>query len=572
MRRILFLLVAALIVFCSPLYAGGTKEEVKASTAEGEPQYGGTLTAMLGAASSDPGSPDIADGMFWAPSRWLSPVQERPVRGDFEKYGPRGTNEYSFDASAFQPDAYKTGHLLESWEVGPKQVVWNVRKGVYWAGNRPNVMKSRELTAQDVVEDLIYFSQAPGGKNFKKMFGKIYTTSKYSLVIEYAVFDVNLMYFVGYEDRALIEPPETRAAGASDWNNQVGTGPFMLKEYVVGSHMEYEKNPNYWKTTTINGKEYKLPFFDKLVYPIIPDPTIQTAALRTAKLDFDQTVPALYWQNLKETAPDLKTHIIIGTSGQMVQLQTQQPPLDNLNVRRALMIGTDMEAFAKLAELEEAIKHWYPVYFGNAKVSTPFEKLPKELQELYEYNPEKAKKILADEGYPDGLALGHLTQSGDAAQLDRSELLANQWAKIGVKLEIESKDMVTVREHLFKVDYRHTVMNSMDVGNPLESIGRRASTGAFFNHSAFSDPEMDRLNEAAKQEIDGDKRNALNREAAVFMIRHVINIPLAVNVAANYWWPWVKNYWGEFSAGDGEFITLLAHAWIDQDLKKKMGK
>ena len=256
----------------------------------------------------------------------------------------------------------------------------------------------------------------------------------------------------------------------------------------------------------------------------------------------------------------------------MVQLQTQQPPLDNLNIRRALMIGTDMEAFAKLAELEEAIKHWYPVYFGNAKVSTPFEELPKELQELYEYNPEKAKKILADEGYPDGLALGHLTQSGDAAQLDRSELLANQWAKIGVKLEIESKDMVTVREHLFKVDYKHSVMNSMDVGNPLESIGRRAQTGAFFNHSAYSNPEMDRLCDAAKQEIDGDKRNALNREAAVFMIRHVINIPLAVNVAANYWWPWVKNYWGEFSVGDGEFITLLAHAWIDQDLKKKMGK
>jgi peptide/nickel transport system substrate-binding protein len=115
-------------------------------------------------------------------------------------------------------------------------------------------------------------------------------------------------------------------------------------------------------------------------------------------------------------------------------------------------------------------------------------------------------------------------------------------------------------------------MNSMDVGNPLESVGRRALTGAFFNHSGYSDPEMDRLCNAAKAEIDPVKRAQYNKDAAILMINEVLNIPLAVNAQANYWWPWIKNYWGEFSVGDGEDITILAHAWIDQNLKKSMGK
>jgi len=78
-----------------------------------------------------------------------------------------------------------------------------------------------------------------------------------------------------------------------------------------------------------------------------------------------------------------------------------------------------------------------------------------------------------------------LTQAGAPDFTDRSELLANQWAKIGVKLEIVAVDMVTKREHQFKVDYGHTNMNSMDVGNPLESIGRRAMTGAFFTATSM---------------------------------------------------------------------------------------
>jgi peptide/nickel transport system substrate-binding protein len=573
-RRIFCLLfIVALVGGALPLFAGGQVERKEAATAaEGEPQYGGTLTAMLGAATADPGNPDIGVAEFWAPSRWLSPVLERPVRGDFEKYGPRGTGEYSFDLSAFIPDAYMTGNLLEKWEITPTKTTWYVRPGIYWAGNRPQVMKSRELVADDMVQNLIYFRDSPAGKAFKEMTTKIYTTGKYSLVIETPKFDVNLMYFVGYEDRALVVPPETRKAGASKWENFVGTGPFMLEEYVVGSHMSYVKNPNYWKTTTIKGKEYKLPFFDKLVYPIIPDPTVQTAALRTARIEYDQLVPAQYWQTLKETAPDLVYHEIVGNGGNVVTMKVTEPPLNDLRVRRALIMATDMDAFAKLAQVQGKAKDWYPVYFQDPKIHTPIDQLPPDVRELYTYSPEKAKQLLAQAGYPNGFKLGLLIESSPANQ-DEAELLADQWAKVGVSLQIDTRDMVTARDLRFSQKYKGGTLEGMDVGNPLgDGLVRRNQTGALFNFAGYSSPEFDALADKMLQEIDVAKRNEMIKQAAVLVLRDAVRVPLHVNVGRNYWWPWIKNYFGEYSAGDGEYISILSHAWIDQSLKKKMGK
>ena len=78
---------------------------------------------------------------------------------------------------------------------------------------------------------------------------------------------------------------------ADAWDSAVGTGPFILSKYVEGAYVMYDRNPDYWLTTTIDGKEYELPFIDTVIYPIIPDESTQIAALRTAQLDWWPRVP-----------------------------------------------------------------------------------------------------------------------------------------------------------------------------------------------------------------------------------------------------------------------------------------
>ena len=124
-------------------------------------------------------------------------------------------------------------------------------------------MDNRELVAEDLVADILDFREAPAGGVLKSKTGKIYATDRYTLEIELTSFDHTINYRIGHEDRAGVSPPEMQSAGAKEWKNQVGTGPFMLEEYVVGSHMSFEKNPG--MPVNIGGDEEMITsYFKKL--------------------------------------------------------------------------------------------------------------------------------------------------------------------------------------------------------------------------------------------------------------------------------------------------------------------
>jgi len=74
------------------------------------------------------------------------------------------------------------------------------------------------------------------------------------------------------------------------------------------------------------------------------------------------------------------------------------------------------------------------------------------------------------------------------------------------------------------------------------------------------------------REIDPAKRASMMKDLGVYILGQVYSIPGNTRVNANYWWPWIKNYYGEANVGDhSDFETPLAYAWIDEALKKKMG-
>jgi len=139
----LFVLTLMLVFVAAFTFSGGAKEPASpvAAAASGEPQYGGRITAWWhgNAFRADAPSPDIMDGynsQLW----WLQPIQEMPVMGDMEKYGPNGTGAYDFTMRNYTPRQFLRGCLLEDWETTPEKLIWYVRPGIYWQGR--NVMES----------------------------------------------------------------------------------------------------------------------------------------------------------------------------------------------------------------------------------------------------------------------------------------------------------------------------------------------------------------------------------------------------------------------------------------------
>jgi peptide/nickel transport system substrate-binding protein len=566
--------VAALVVFSLSLFAAGKKEVTgAAAAAEGEPQYGGTLT-FVNRQSETALTADIMES-WWPTGQFLAPVLEDFIRGDVEKYGPGGTNEYPFNIDKMIPLEYNTGALAESWEVTADKIVLHIRKGVQWSGIsiNPGVMKAREYTADDAVFNLkrVYESSMyPEWKvsGFVKSLDSIHAKDKYTVVIETSYFHPEWWWYIANGKGCNQYPPEVIKAGSTDWNNLIGTGPFVMQEYVPGSVMVYAKNPNYWRKTTINGKQYQTPFVDKLVQPMINDKSTLLAALRTAKLDVQYRVSEVYKDTLAQTCPDLLSRG--GNSNgtfNYLALRCDRPPFNNKEIRRAVMIGTDIGALRDAA-FPGGLTYWWPIQPANAG-HVPLEKLPASTRELFEYNPEKAKEMLKKAGYGGGFKVEIPVDSTRFERVTISEMLAGEWADLNIKAEVKPYDRVAFEKVERTRDYNNCLQAT---GFPtlslytfaLHYVGGGPQNYAFYDNKYFND-----LYAKALATLDEAKRVAMLEELFVIALDDAAYIPIATLQEINYWWPWVKNYSGEYCRGLS--TTTVDLMWLDQDLKKKMG-
>ncbi len=549
------------------------EEEEVVTPVVGEPQYGGTLTIGLAARASgaDPQSPDLRDGGR-TQLDFLQPIMEDVLVGDFVNRGPRGTNEFPFLMRGFNPMPFMSGQVIESWEVTEEKAIWHVRPGIYWQGR--DVMESRELTADDMVAWLLYIREAPGELAFKGMStDKIIATDRYTLEIPFSAgYNNQLMYLIGYEDRALVSPPEIQ--GSKSWEDQVGTGPFMFEEYVVGSYMSYLKNPIWWQTETINGVEYELPFADRMIIPIIPSMDSQVAALRTGKIDWHELIPATYWASLDQTAPQLESRRAISSYVYAASLRNTDPPFNNVNVRRAMMIGTDIKAFKTFCGVPGQPIDFFPFYPMDTSIYIPLEEMPEDIQILYDYNPTLARQMLADEGFPTGFTTTFVTSGTDATTQDLYSNLKAQWAKFGVTLDIKIYDAPSFITLQSAQQLPGSVsLGAFEEGDPPNFLYRTFISASLLNQfNRYSNARVDELGALIQKERDANEAARMAQEALLLVLEEVAVVPLYPGSDGHFWWPWLKNYYGERNVGDwGNPMPILAHVWIDQDLKAEMG-
>ncbi len=576
-----FLLVAALVVTsCGKAEPGEQEEEEEEEEEEeveepavGVPQYGGKYTIIY-FATEDAGSADV-QSQHWPALAYSGNVLERPMRGDYEKYGPRGTGEYDFGPHPFLPIEFLTGALAESWEVTTDKIIFHVRPGVYWTGKSINpVMERREYDAHDFVFNLKRFLGLPyaasiAGLGFIETPYEehIYAVDNYTAVVELERFHSDWWLGLGIFATALHMAPETVEAGPEEWENIVGTGPFYNTENVHGSHMGYARNPDYWRTTVIDGVEYDLPFIDELIMPFIPDESTRMAALRTGTLDTCLTVDSVPASGLEMTAPDMLRAELCSGDVHIIALRLDRPPLDNIDVRRALMMATDQELIFETIFDGVGELYAFPLARGVSG-HVPLEELPPATRELFEYDPVKARQILVDAlGHEEGLDV--VIEIGPTGWWPlTAEMLVPMWEEIGVRTELIVHEAVALSS--IEMDLRNEMVmirhcQPLAVTNFAEVM----LTDGYINLPHYSNPYYDELVKQVFETVDPDERRLIAEELFLLTLEEVAFIPFGMQSNYVYWWPWVKNYYGERNIG---CVTLTAETlWIDQALKAEMG-
>ena len=543
---------------------------IASASAQQKPQYGGTLEIAtmfytLSALSWDPYD------WNWKLNHDTSPFYEQLITGDLDKSVKKG-GKYKFIIDAFLPADAQRGELAESWKEDGNTVTFTLRKGVMFP-DKPGVMKEREFTADDVVYAYTRLRSSP--KNISTYYDfvdKVEARDKYTVVYTFKEFNAEWDYRLAWGFYTTITPKEVVEAGAGNWKNVNGTGPFMLTDFVQGNSNTYSRNPVYWDKEKIDGQEYKLPFVDKVVYRTIKDEMTTHVAIRTAKIDILESINARYVPELKKSAPDLKWNKWLSVLGSFMAMREDQKPFDDVRVRRAMNMAINKKEIVAAHYGGEAELYAYPMHPEWTGYFEPLDKLPAEARELFEYNPDKAKKLLAEAGYPKGFTF---TMEYCACSPDQSELaplLAAYLEQVGVKADLKPMEYsaflsaMTTRKHAagYLMQSSHT--------NPTTSIRKNFVSGQTWNPAMHKDAEFDAKMDEAYRTRDETKRQEIIRDLTARIVTAAPYIWLPTPYVYSAWWPWVKNYSGELSVGSIRPGPIYARIWIDQELKKKMGR
>ena len=545
-----------------------------AAAATGEPQYGGTLTAAQFKVIRESVTWDAALDIYTA-NIFQSPYAESLLAGDIETYGPRGSDEYAFDSIEFFPLQYARGQLAERWEVttDPPGIIFHIRPGIMWTGNEHIGMEPREFVATDALHHLERFWKGQYASTYY-FIEDLSTNGKYEFVVEFNQGYSFWPFDLGYGTFAHHVAPEAFEArgGVAEWKNQVGTGPYILTDYVAGSTTKYERNPNYWDTTTIDGTEYQLPFTDKFVFPLIADESTKLAALRTGKLDWDMNVNVVSEGTLDRTNPDMMKYRHPRASIFQVGFNAQRPPFDDINVRRAMHIGTDQHAVAKAFYIEYDL-HAHPMREDAAGIWVPLDELSESSQELYYYDPDKAKRMLADAGYPDGFKTT-INTTDILSWPTLAAAVKDQWSRIGIEADIIVHDGAAIWPKLNPENPDDRYDGTLVFGNGNTMIPFHLAKGVgghVYSATGYDDPKYNELFYQAMAEMDYDKMTAMSRELFEMIIETAIIMPLGDGHDITYAWPWVRNYFGEIDTGFVSIGPIAARIWIDQAMKREMG-
>lgn len=346
----------------------------------------------------------------------------------------------------------------------------------------------------------------------------------------------------------------------------------MFEEYVEGSFMSYVRNPNYWDKATIEGKQYELPFLDKFVMPIMPDQSSQIAALRTGKLDRHATVVPKFEESLAKTSPDLVKSEWFQPVATIIDLNMNNEYLSNKEVRRALMIAIDQEAIVE-GVMGVGSVYNYPISSLAGSAYTPVDELPPETALLFQYNRALAKQMLSDAGYPDGFKVDMIcnTQQNGGQQPPVAEMVAAFWGDIGVEVEVKVIEPVAMAALTTSREGYDTVADAGRNSDPVESYQDRFLPDSVINSANYNNPYLAARYAEAAQTVDTAARTAILKELNVIALDDVPYIPIGSPGRLDYWWPWVKNYYGELLGIHRSLGPMLAPVWIDQNLKKEMG-
>ena len=411
----------------------------------------------------------------------------------------------------YGPDFSIKPELAQSWDVrnGGKQIVFKLRQGVMFHDGTPFDATAVKWNIDHRLDEAV---NSPQRQLLAPIIDSVNVLDANTVAVNLKQPAPGLLGLLGERPGFMMSPAAAQKFGKEFGSNPVGTGPFVFKEWLRGSHIAVERNPKYWES----GK----PYLDRVVFRDISDAVVGSQRLITGELDFVGELSPTSVAPLRGR-PGVKLVPITVARWYSLQWRVDKPPFDNPKLRQALAHAIDRKRLNDIVMAGQGSVSDGPtppgLWWYDATIKS------------YPYDPEKAKALLKEAGYPSGFEFVLSTpQVGDLQRIN--QLIQEQAAAVGIKLTLSP---VAASEWYAKLVDGSTNMSPTrwtQRPDPDGLLYILFHSKGFANSTRYKNDKVDALLDAARQTYDQAARTKLYSDAQRLIVQDSPMMPLFFSV------------------------------------------
>lgn len=326
--------------------------------------------------------------------------------------------------------------LATGWEVSDDGLTYTfeLREGVMWHDGYG------ELTADDVVYSIERIKANETASRFQQDLDIIESveavddhTVRFTLKTPFSDF---IPAVLAFRPGWLVNQQAVEERGETFGVDPVGTGPYQFESWSRGSEIVLTRNPDYQGDLA----------FDRIVFKVINDDSVAALAVRTGEVDaayIFEGQPGLSLLDYAESAEDVEAKVIPGFRTQWTTFNLDRPAVSDIRVRQAIIHAIDKEAAV------EAV--YGPLGTARSSIFNP--NIPGFIDpDPFPYDPERARELLAEAGYADGLQIDVLVMPSRGWP-ELATILQDMWRQVGIEANLIIRERAVYDELARGEDY-----------------------------------------------------------------------------------------------------------------------
>lgn len=454
----------------------------------------------------------------------------------------------------FDKDLNVIPAIAKSWKISSDGLTYTfyLREGVKFHNGR-------EVTADDFIYSLTRIinpkTKSPAANLLERVVGfkefqegnanhvrGLHSAGRYEFEIRLSETYSPFLSILGMNKFKVLPKEEVEKSGMDFGRSPIGTGPFRFVSMKEGEEIALEANQDYFE-----GR----PHLDKITFRIFHGSPLEDIFRNFMEGRLEET--SIPFKEFRDPAK-LKNFYTVRKpmlSLRFYGMQIKTKPLDNKKVRQAINLAInkeqiDQEAFQGMDSITDRI---IPLGMPGSSPT----------KVLYPYNPKRAKELLAEAGYPEGRGLPPLEfWSASKAEMTQRELevVSSNLATIGMNLQVHYETQWKKFEERLN-SYRAPLFRYAwyaDIPDPDNFLGILFHSKSKYNFTGYKRPEVDRILDTGKKEVNSLKRVDFYRKAEQMIMEDAVIVPTINHVFQQAYQPYVNGI--ELSALGGAYIPM----------------